>query len=327
MKKGCRRVLLIFLLTILALIALFVLFLVGYRLFGPKPTHFLTEEECAERVVGTWEEPFGVYSNLVFNADGTGDLGGVPVTWEVGERYNAFPGDDYCWFVVNCHTEGSDDLYIINFYYEEKIDYTYTTTYTVWDEKHTEIRLEEKDLYNDSGLDTVGKALRRYRTETVEVVALDETNWNDYFTIEPADDWIEYPGHLEWRFSNYVALKEEYRDRLLTEGNNDFIFSCCYDVSTTPYYLVVDEKNRSVTLGEQYTGTEGKQHSFAIEEEPFSTLNHVDGLGYTLGPVGVPDENIPSGENVRHIITDYTVKYAEGVLLLAIPGPSRTVAE
>lgn len=314
MKKIFKRLLI----GLTALVLLLVLIGIGFRLFGPEPEYFLTEEECAERVVGTWVEPFGIYATHTFHADGTGDLGGIPVTWEISKRSNAENSVDYDWFVVECRTEENDNLYTVHFTYLADIDYTYADPYYISDSKGIEGRGGENALYESSGITSTG--LHRFKQDTVEVIYLDENNWNDYFAIDCNDSWIEVNGNTTCSFRNYIVLKPEYSARLLTANNKDFTYSCSYEITTTPYNLIVDEETQAITLGDIYTESEKQTLSYSTTESLYS-LNYEQDFGYTLDYIFVADSNFPDMDHFEQVVTDYTLTHAEGILLLGIPGP------
>lgn len=313
-----------FLKILLIIVAVLAVAILVIHALAPEPEYFLTEEECAQRVVGTWEDPEGDYLPLVFNEDGTGLLGELPVTWEIGKRNNAGGGIDNDLFWVECHVDGSDSVFSVTFDYYAHIDFCVAAPYNIYSKDKTKSLGSEKSLYEH-----VNRPDRvyRYKVGSWEIVTLDESNWNDYFFIGHRDASFEVLGRGQWYYgyNNYVTLKPEYAARIMSLGNSRYRFACSYDYTATPYFATVDEENHAVVLGERNPSVEAVSSQFRFPNEytygkeclPYNSVIGVMEFGAELGRIYVPGEYGTEEEGYVYIIEDYELQSASGTLLLA----------
>ena len=318
-----------FLKILLIIVAVLAAALLAIRLLLPEPEYFLTEEECAQRVVGTWEDPLGDYAPHVFNEDGTGLLGDIPVTWEIADRHNAGGGVDHDFFYVHCTGGDGEKVYSITFEYYADIDYLRARPYYIYNKKLTESYGAEHELYE--GLERDSLSLCRYKTGSWEIVNLDQTNWEEYFFIGHRDASFEAMGEWNWRYLNFVTLKPEYTARAMSLGNGDYTLGCTYSYLAMPYATRVDAEAKTVVLGERDDSAKEvsdlyvfpNEHNYAACLPGEIYIDDMD-FGAELDYIFVyGDYGSGKGENeYEYIIERSRLLDAEGTLLLA-----KTLAE
>lgn len=239
-----------FLKILLIVVAVLAAAVLVIRLLTPETEYFLTEEECAQRVVGTWEDPLGDYAPYVFNEDGTGMLEDIPVTWKIDGRHNKGDGGSpENTFRIHCETEANDNTYTVTFYYYEEIDFCEATPYLVTDSSGT------TTLLGSSFDEETGRLLidvKRYQAGSWEIVELNTGNWEEYFRIDHMPRSRKLPsGEVVWDYMNYVMLNPEYAVRAMSLGSADYALGCTYSYLAMPYAIHVDEKTGAVSVGER----------------------------------------------------------------------------
>lgn len=306
--------------ALLLIVVILAAVVVGLRLFRPEPEPFMTEEECIQRIAGEWVDPLGDYGTHVFNADGTGSLDGIPVTWEITKLYGKGGGSDHASIHIECHPEGIDKVCATYFEYYEETDLLMLRPYTIRSEDRKEVYGDEEDLYTSAiREDTV----YRYKAGDWELITLDSTNWNEYFCVSSqAVKLKSQSSDGRWAKYHNILLKPEYASRVLCAGNEDYLFECAYRYDLVPCYFEENADGSGITLTERISSCEAIGVEFCVPdgniydgelEEDFDPER-----GASLATLSTVEAGLPDGD--REYVTEVEnceLVYGFGNLLLA----------
>lgn len=320
-----KKVLIVLLVLVLAFLGAEVYF----EFFYEQPC-LLSQEQCEAQICGTWEDPLGDYPNYVFNPDGTGMLGDIPVTWTVDRREdNIYQDIHKVWILVECRDSLTDNVYKVSADYYAAGEYTEMDPYYIMDKSENKILYDERDLFPAVDRDRNGL---RFKAGTYDAVQLTPDNWSTYFEIvrKPyfSQSSINPNAPTTWSFDSYMALRPEYISRTISISNSDYGLPFLIEFTPAQYRATANYSDKTVALGEKLGEADSSVlfqfplHASAIYKKPYliggTHLKEEDFVyGLPLCRIELPHSVYnDSAEGEAYMIDSYTLHDCRGMLLI-----------
>jgi len=290
----------------------------------------LSQEQAEAQICGTWEDPLGDYPNYVFNPDGTGMLGDIPVTWTVDRREDNISQDIHkVWILVECRDSVSDNVYKVSADYYAAGEYTEMDPYYIMDKSENKILSDERDQFPEVDRDRNGL---RFKAGTYDAIQLTPDNWSIYFEIVQKP-YFSLPSAnsdrpVTWSYDSYMVLKPEFIPRTLNISNKDYPLPFLIEYTAAEYRATANYSEKIVTLGEKLNVDDSTvlfqfpRDASAIYKKPYLIgdifLKNEDFVyGLPLCKIELPHYAYnDTEEGTAYIVDSYTVHDCRGMMLL-----------
>lgn len=290
----------------------------------------LSQEQAEAQICGTWEDPRGEYPTYVFNPDGTGMLGDLPVTWAVTRREDDIYKDIHkVWILVECRTAGSDNVYVVSSHYYAAGAYTEMNPYYIKDKTGQHFLSDERDQFPEVDRDRKGL---RFKAGTYDAIQLTRDNWSTYFEIVQKP-YFSLPSAnrdlpVTWSYDSYMVLKPEYISRSLNIDNKDYPLPFLIEYTAAEHRATANYSEKTVTLGEKLNVDDS---TFLFEFPRDASVSYKN--PYLISGIFLKDEDFVYGlplcrielphyayndtaEGTAYIVDIYTVHDCRGMMLL-----------